>query len=73
MQRGRLDNTPDVVSFAESLEKACIDTVNIDGIMTKDLAVSCSQEGKYVMTTDFMVAVGNRLKDNVFAKAELKL
>ena len=73
MQRGRLDNTPDVVSFAESLEKACIDTVNIDGIMTKDLAVSCGQEGKYVMTTDFMVAVGNRLKDNVFAKTELKL
>jgi isocitrate dehydrogenase len=37
IQRGQLDETPDVVNFAESLEKACIDTVDIDGIMTKDL------------------------------------
>jgi isocitrate dehydrogenase len=35
--RGTLDNTPEVVAFAESLEKACIDTVDLDGLMTKDL------------------------------------
>jgi isocitrate dehydrogenase len=36
-KRGELDDTPEVVAFAEALEKACIDTVDIDEIMTKDL------------------------------------
>jgi isocitrate dehydrogenase len=36
-QRGRMDNTPELVAFAESLEKACVDTVDVDQIMTKDL------------------------------------
>ena len=65
-QRGKVDNTPDVVAFAEVLEKACIDTVDIDGIMTKDLAISCGQED-YVMTGEYMTAVGKRFNDE-FAK-----
>jgi isocitrate dehydrogenase len=35
--RGTFDNTPDVVQFAEALEKVCIDTVE-GGDMTRDLA-----------------------------------
>ncbi|RFU30970.1 hypothetical protein B7463_g5365, partial [Scytalidium lignicola] len=64
IQRGNLDGTPDVVSFAESLEKACIDTVDIDGIMTKDLALACGKTGKddYVTTSEYMNAVESRLK-----------
>ena len=35
--RGRFDDTPDVVKFAETLERVCIETVE-SGAMTKDLA-----------------------------------
>jgi len=36
--RGRMDGTPDVVRFAETLEKVCVDVVE-SGKMTKDLAI----------------------------------
>ena len=36
--RGTFDNTPDVVRFAENLEKVCIDAVK-GGDMTRDLAI----------------------------------
>ncbi|KFZ25120.1 hypothetical protein V502_00403 [Pseudogymnoascus sp. VKM F-4520 (FW-2644)] len=64
IQRGTLDNTPEVVSFAEALEKACIDTVDVDGIMTKDLALACGQTSResYVTTKEYMVAVERRMQ-----------
>jgi isocitrate dehydrogenase len=67
IQRGILDETPDVVTFAESLEKACIDTVDIDGIMTKDLALACGKKerGDYVTTGEYMSAVEKRMKANL--------
>lgn len=68
--RGILDDTPEVVAFAESLEQACVDTVNLDGIMTKDLAIACGKMGKgdYVTTTEYMDAVGKRMKENLKAR-----
>lgn len=36
-KRGELDNTPELMNFADKLEKSCLDTLN-DGIMTGDLA-----------------------------------
>lgn len=67
VQRGRLDGTPDVVAFAEALERACIDTVDVDGVMTKDLALACGnkQRSDYVTTTEFLDAVERRIKDAV--------
>ncbi|CAG8954396.1 hypothetical protein HYFRA_00006023 [Hymenoscyphus fraxineus] len=64
IQRGTLDETPEVVAFAESLEQACIDTVDIDGIMTKDLALACGKTGRedYVTTTEYLNAVERRMK-----------
>lgn len=64
IQRGTLDNTPEVVSFAEALEKACIDTVDVDGIMTKDLALACGQTSRdsYVTTKQYMEAVERRMQ-----------
>ena len=64
MQRGILDETPDVVAFAESLEKACVDTVDVDGIMTKDLALACGKTERkdYATTTEYMNAVERRMK-----------
>ena len=43
-KRGELDALPDLVSFADKLEEACIDTLN-DGIMTKDLAGLAGRKG----------------------------
>lgn len=61
-KRGQLDGTPELVAFAESLEKACIDTVGEDGIMTKDLALACGKDAPYVTTTEYLNAVERRMK-----------
>ncbi len=63
IQRGKLDNTPEVIKFGETLEKAVIDTVQIDGIMTKDLALAAghSERSSYVLTEEFIDAVAKRL------------
>lgn len=64
VQRGKLDETPEVVAYAESLEKACVDVVDEEGIMTKDLALACGQnETKdYVTTDEYLDAVERRMK-----------
>jgi isocitrate dehydrogenase len=70
IKRGELDGTPEVVAFAEALEKACIDTVDIDGIMTKDLALSCGRKDResWVVTSKYMEAVDRRLKASLTQK-----
>jgi isocitrate dehydrogenase len=69
-QRGKLDNTPEVVAFAEALERACVDTVDKDGIMTKDLALSCGKTERkdYVTTNEYMDAVERRMKQGLKEK-----
>ena len=69
-QRGTLDGTPEVVAFAESLEKACVDTVDVDGIMTKDLALACgeTERGSWVTTREYLEAVEKRMQSNLKAK-----
>jgi isocitrate dehydrogenase len=64
MKRGELDGTPRVVAFAQAVEQACIETVDIDGIMTKDLAVACGQTGRdaWVTTTEYIKAVDERFR-----------
>src|SRR5213075_3578284 len=54
--RGRMDGTPDVVKFAESLEKVCVDTVE-SGKMTKDLAILIRPSQPYLTTQDFLAAL----------------
>ncbi|KAG6359565.1 hypothetical protein INS49_013086 [Diaporthe citri] len=62
VKRGQLDGTPEVVAYAESLEQACIDTVDKDGIMTKDLALACGKNQDFVTTTEYLNAVERRMK-----------
>ena len=64
VKRGELDNTPDVVKFAESLEEACIHVVDQQGIMTKDLALAMGKKDKdsYVTTDEYLNAVEKRMK-----------
>ncbi|GAV54466.1 hypothetical protein ZYGR_0AL01980 [Zygosaccharomyces rouxii] len=64
IQRGKLDNTPEVVKFGESLEKATVEVVDVENIMTKDLALILGKTDRsaYVTTGEFIHAVGKRLK-----------
>ncbi|RKF57817.1 Isocitrate dehydrogenase, mitochondrial [Golovinomyces cichoracearum] len=73
VHRGTLDNTPEVITFAKTLEQACIDTVEIDGIMTKDLALACGKSSKedFVTTNVYLNAVESRL-ENSFRKISLE-
>jgi isocitrate dehydrogenase len=59
--RGELDNTPDVVDFAETLEKVCVETVE-QGKMTKDLALLVGENQKWLTTAEFFDAVDANLK-----------
>ncbi len=58
--RGRLDSTPEVVAFADTLEAVCIRTVE-GGQMTKDLALLVGPEQPYLSTEEFMAALGANL------------
>ncbi len=51
--RGKFDATPEVVAFADTLEKVCIETVE-SGFMTKDLALLVGKDQKWLTTTEFM-------------------
>ncbi len=59
--RGRLDSTPEVSRFAETLERVCVQTVE-QGSMTKDLAVLVSREQPYLTTQEFLAAIDDNLK-----------
>lgn len=63
IQRGKLDETPEVVKFGQLLESATIGTVQEDGIMTKDLALILGKTDRssYVTTEEFIDAVESRL------------
>ena len=62
-KRGELDNLPELVSYANKLEEACIDTLN-DGIMTKDLVglVSEGYTATAVNSIGFIKAIRERLE-----------
>jgi len=59
--RGRFDGTPEVVRFAETLEKVCIDTVE-DGKMTKDLALLIGPDQPWMTTEQFFEAIVHNLE-----------
>jgi isocitrate dehydrogenase len=47
--RGRMDSTPDVVDFAQALERVCVEAVE-GGEMTKDLALLIDKNAPYLTT-----------------------
>jgi isocitrate dehydrogenase len=59
--RGKLDGTPEVTKFAETLERVCIETVE-SGKMTKDLALLISKEQPYLTTEEFLAAINENLQ-----------
>jgi isocitrate dehydrogenase len=61
MYRGKFDGTPDVVRFAETLEKVCIATVE-KGNMTKDLALLIGPGQAWQTTEQFFETVAQNLE-----------
>ena len=60
-KRGELDNTPELVDFANKLEQASIQTIE-DGVMTGDLYALSSLENKRTVDTEtFLQEIDNRL------------
>jgi isocitrate dehydrogenase len=59
--RGRMDDTPEVTQFAETLERVCVETVE-RGQMTKDLALLIGPDQPFLTTQDFLAAIDESLK-----------
>jgi isocitrate dehydrogenase len=62
--RGKLDNTPDVTRFADTLEQVCIEAVE-GGEMTKDLALLVGPGQSWLTTQDFLAALDRRLQEKM--------
>jgi isocitrate dehydrogenase len=59
--RGKFDDTPEVVRFAETLERVCVETVEA-GQMTKDLAILVGPEQAWMTTEQFFEAIVHNLE-----------
>src|SRR6202030_2456868 len=58
--RGKMDGTPDVVKFADTLEQVCVEVVE-SGKMTEDLAILIGADQPFLTTEAFMDAVDQEL------------
>jgi isocitrate dehydrogenase len=59
--RGRMDGTPEVSEFAQTLERVCIETVE-EGKMTKDLALLVGGDQAYQTTQEFLASIDDNLR-----------
>jgi isocitrate dehydrogenase len=59
--RGKVDQTPAVVDFAEALERVCVETVE-SGRMTKDLALLVGPDQEWLTTEEFLTALDENLQ-----------
>jgi isocitrate dehydrogenase len=66
--RGKLDNTPEVTRFAETLEQVCVETVE-SGQMTKDLALLISKDAPWLTTQEFLHALDVNLQKKITESA----
>jgi len=59
--RGKLDSNNELIEFANTLEKVCIECVE-NGSMTKDLAILIGPSSKYLTTNQFLDEIDGNLK-----------
>src|SRR5271166_4086322 len=59
--RGRMDQTPEVSVFAETLERVCVQTVE-SGKMTKDLALIVGSDEPWQTTQEFLGSIEANLE-----------
>ena len=59
--RGKLDGNQELINFAQTIEKVCIECVE-SGSMTKDLAILIGPSSKYLTTNQFLDVIEGNLK-----------
>ena len=59
--RGVFDNNKQLIHFADTLEKVCVETVE-SGEMTKDLAILIDKNQKWLNTQDFLNTLQKKLE-----------
>ena len=59
--RGKLDENHELINFAQTIEKVCIECVE-NGAMTKDLAILIGPSSKYLTTNQFLDEIDGSLK-----------
>ena len=59
--RGKLDSNNELINFAQTIEKVCIECVESDS-MTKDLAILIGPYSKYLTTNQFLDEIDGSLK-----------
>ena len=62
--RGKLDSNNELIEFAQTIEKVCIDCVE-NGAMTKDLALLVGPSSKYLTTNQFLDEIDGNLKNKL--------
>jgi isocitrate dehydrogenase len=62
--RGQFDETPEVVKFAETLEKVCVSTIEA-GSMTKDLSILIGPDQAWMTTEQFLDALAAKLSQSL--------
>ena len=62
--RGRMDETLEVIKFAETLENVCVETVE-SGSMTKDLAILIGSQQNWLTTNQFLDTLDANLQKAV--------
>ena len=61
VHRGKLDSNNELIEFAHTLERVCIECVE-NGAMTKDLAILIGPSSKYLTTNQFLDEIDGNLK-----------
>ncbi|OBH07584.1 hypothetical protein A5695_02695 [Mycobacterium sp. E1747] len=61
MHRGKLDDTPEVIEFAQTLEDVVVSTVE-SGKMTKDLAILIGPDQKWQQSEEFLNSIAENLE-----------
>ena len=59
--RGKLDSNDELINFAQTIEKVCIECVE-NGAMTKDLAILIGPSSRYLTTNQFLDEIDSNLK-----------
>jgi isocitrate dehydrogenase len=62
--RGRMDDTPEVERFAQTLERVCVQTVE-SGKMTKDLALLVGPDQRWQTTQEFLASIAENLEQEM--------
>jgi len=68
--RAKLDDTPELAAFARALEESCIEVIDKDGIMTKDLAITIhgvkgTKREHWVTTSEYLNQVNAKLREKL--------